>query len=95
MVLLRFPIAALFFLIVSFIFFVIWLIMTYMLSVFNDNLSPLGSSLSVAHNASFQNILVQVNMAFGVICVLFFVMGIILVFVLESWSDEPEYYYRK
>ena len=93
---LKFPILAIFFLCISFIFFIIWLVMTYLLNTIRDTLQPLGSTITnSADNASFQNILTEVPMAFGIICCIFFVVGIILIFVLDSWSDEPEYYYRE
>jgi len=35
------------------------------------------------------------NTAFGVISAIFFVTGIIAIFVLDSLSDDPELYYRR
>jgi threonine/homoserine/homoserine lactone efflux protein len=59
-------------------------------------LAPMGSTITNAtDNATFQGILNDIPMAFGIICAIFFVTGLVLIFVLESWSDEPEYYYRQ
>lgn len=91
----RFPIAAIMFLVASFVFFIIWIIITYFISVTYNALSPLSSTINVADQSSFLDDLGMIQMAFGIICVLFFIFGIILIFVLESWSDEPEYYYRQ
>jgi len=91
---LRFPIVALFFLCISFIFFIIWLVSTFVLDTFYNTLSPMGSSLGTNANASFQSNISSISMAFGVICCIFFIVGILLIFILDSWSDEPEQYYR-
>jgi hypothetical protein len=92
---LRFPIVALLFICLSFAFFIIWAVMSYVLSIMHDTLSPMGASFGNAtDNATFQNILTEIPAAFGIICVIFFVTGLVLIFVLDSWSDEPEYYYR-
>ena len=91
----KFPLAAIFFLVASFIFFIIWVVMTFMLSTVYGALSPLGSGFSVADNTSYMNDISTVQFAFGFLCLLFLIVGIILIFVLESWSDEPEYYYRQ
>jgi hypothetical protein len=91
----KFPIAAIMFLVASFIFFILYVVMTFLLSTVYGVLSPLGSSFSVADNASYMSDISTVQFAFGFICVLFLIVGIILIFVLESWSDEPEYYYRQ
>jgi hypothetical protein len=90
----KFPLAAIMFLAASFIFFVIWAVMTFFLSTVYGVLSPLSAGFSTSDNASYMNDLSTVQFAFGFICVLFLIVGIILIFVLESWSDEPEYYYR-
>jgi hypothetical protein len=91
----KFPVSALFFVITSFIFFICWVVTTFIVNAFHDALQPLGSSLSAARQASFNDIMVTLPWAFGFLCALFFIVGIILVFVLESWSDEPEFYYRQ
>ena len=90
----RFPLAALLFLVASFIFFVIWAVSTYMLSAVSDAMNPMSSMLSAEGAASFTGMLDLLSVAFGIICVIFFVAGILLFFFLESVSDEPEYYRR-
>lgn len=90
----KFPLAAIMFLAASFIFFIIWAVMTFFLSTVYSVLSPLGTGFSSSDNTSYMNDLSTVQFAFGFICVIFLIVGIILIFVLESWSDEPEYYYR-
>lgn len=89
----RFPIAAIMFLAAAFIFFIIWAVMSFFLSTVYDTLSPLAT-FSATDNAAYLNDLSSIQFAFGILCVIFLIVGIILIFFLESWSEEPEYYYR-
>ena len=88
----RFPAAALFFVIACFIFFVLWATSSLLLSEVSGAMQPLAYKLSTSNYSDMLNML---PWAFGIICAIFFVMAIIVVFILESLSDEPEiYYYR-
>ena len=89
----RFPAAALFFVIACFIFFVLWAVSSYMIGVTADAMSPLAENLE---SDNYSNMLGMLQWAFGIICAIFFVCAILVIFVLESLSDEPEYYeYRR
>ena len=88
----RFPLAALFFLVMSFIFFCIWAVTSYLLSTVGDAISPLSTEFMSSSQGSFITLL---PMAFGIICALFFLIGILLIFVLDSLADEPEMYWRE
>ena len=88
----RFPLAALFFLITSFIFFVSWAVTSYLLSSVSDAMSPLAATLS---SSGATEIISMLPTALGIICAIFFITGILLIFVLDSWSDEPEMYWRR
>jgi len=83
----RFPLAALFFLIASFIFFCLWAIMSYYLDTIQDALLPTAPADAI----SILNLLPN---AFGVICAVFFIAGILIFFVMDALADEPETYYR-
>jgi len=87
----RFPLAALFFLIGSFIFFCFAGFSYFLITNIDDALSPLGA----AYDSTYQNIVTILPTAFGIIAALFFVAGILLIFILDSLQDEPEYYYRQ
>lgn len=87
----RFPLAALYFVIASFIFFVLWAVSSLLLSEVASVMQPFASKLSTDN---YSNMLGMLPWAFGIICAIFFVTGIILVFVLDSLGDEPEMYYR-
>lgn len=85
---LRFNIAALFFICVGFGFFVCWAVLSFMLDTIADVLVPDANPSAVA-------IIEQLPVAFGIICAIFFVTGILLIFVLDSLADEPEMYWRR
>lgn len=89
----RFPAAAIFFVIACFIFFVLWAVSSFFIAETVGVMSPLADQLETDN---YSNMLGMLQWAFGIICAIFFVSAIIAVFVLESLSDEPEYYeYRR
>lgn len=72
----------------GFIFFALWAILSRYLGAVYDALytdAPAGA----------QSIMDLLPTAFGVLCALFFVVGIVLFFVMESLADEPEMYWRR
>ena len=91
----RFPLAALFFVISGFIFFVCWAVASFLMTTVSDAMTPFASNLSTAGAAGTINTISLLSTAFGILCALFFIIGIVLIFVLDSWSDEPEMYWRR
>ena len=87
----RFPIAALFFLVSSFIFGVCWAVSAYLISIVHGGMAPLAERLG---STPYDNMLGFLPWAFGIICAIFFITGILMIFLLDSLSEEPEYYYR-
>lgn len=83
----RFSIAALFFMIGSFIFFICWAVGSLVLDEFYDALAPSAP-------AGALDIIGLLPVAFGVISAIFFVAGLLVIFVLDSLADEPEMYWR-
>lgn len=83
----RFSVAAMFFLIGSFIFGVFWSVISYL----HDEIN---SALAGSANANAQNLIDMMQTGFGIFCALFFIVGILLIFVLDSMADEPEVYWR-
>ena len=88
----RFPLAALFLIIVSFSFFCAWAVTSYMLDAVATAMTPFATELG---EASYTNLLTLLPWAFGIICVIFFVSAILLIFFLDATADEPEMYYRR
>lgn len=87
----RFPLAAVLFIVASFIFFTFFAVSFYFMTTVDtaiDNLSP-------GYDSTFQSLVDLLPTAFGVIGVIFFIVGILLIFVLDSLRDEPEYFYRR
>ena len=82
----RFSISAIFFIIAAFIFFVIYAVGSRLLQVVADALIPYAPTEA-------DRIITLLQNGFGVIAVLFFIIGIVLIFVLDSFADENEYYY--
>ena len=87
----RFPLAAMLFLISSFIFFVSWAVSSYLITTVDDALSPLSTGFSTS---GFADVVTLLPWAFGILCAIFFIAGILLIFVLDSLADEPEMYWR-
>lgn len=88
----RFPLAAIGFLVASFIFFVLWAVASYLMTTTVDAFTPLAANLG---NATFTGYLTLLPGALGVLCAIFFFSGILAIFIVDSLSDEPEYYYRE
>lgn len=84
----RFPIAALLFVIASFIFFVLYATGEKLLDSMVTALLPTAPTEAAA-------IINNIQTAFGIIAALFFCVGIILIFVLDSLADEEEYYWEE
>jgi len=87
----RFPLAALFCVIVSFIFFVVWAVSSYLITVVQEAMTPHAVTLG---SSSYSNLLTLLPYAFGIICLLFFIFGIVLFFILDATAEEPEMYWR-
>jgi len=84
----RFPLAALLFIVASFIFFVIYATATKLLTEVANALMPTAPTEAV-------NLITLLQNAFGIISALFFVIGIILIFILDATADEQEMYWRE
>jgi len=92
----RATLAAIFFIISGFIFFVFWAVSTFIISTFYDTMEPIGKDqITGWMNPEYMNIINQLQPAFGVICALFFLVGILLLFAMRALASEDEYYYVK
>ena len=86
----RFPLAALFFIVASFIFFICFAVSFFLMDAVSTGVSSIDSGLP----AEYQAIKTLLPSAFGIIGCIFFVSGLLLIFILDSLSDEPEMYWR-
>ena len=87
----RWPLASLFLIIGSFIFLVMFAVSSLLLTEVGDALEPYSSDL----DATFAEELSFLPTAFAIVAAIFFVTGILLIFILDSLSDEPEMYWRR
>jgi len=85
---LRFSIASLFFVCLGFVFFALW-------AFFSMFLNEIYTALYPTAPTGAMHTLDLVPTAFGVICAIFFVTGILLIFILDSFAEEPEMYWRR
>lgn len=83
----RFPIAALLLVVTGFIFLAFFAVGSLLLTEMDDALDPTGLDGQFAYEVDI------IIAAFGIIGAIVIVMAIII-FVIESLSDEPEYYWR-
>ena len=84
----KFPVAALFLIIAGFMFLAFFGVGSLLLSEMDDALDPTGLDGQFSYEVDI------IITAFGVISAILLVMAVV-VFVVESMSDEPEYYYRR
>jgi Na+/proline symporter len=87
----RFAVTAVLFIIAMFSFFIGYAVSSFVLDSFYDALEPHANQLSTS-NAKDDMILIKTG--FGVICSFISVL-IIVVFILDTLSDEPEMYWRE
>lgn len=87
----RFPIAAVMFVVASFIFFILFAVSSMLMTEVGDALDNVDDGLP----SDYTNLRNLIPAAFGIIGAIFFVTGILLIFFLESTSDEYEYYPRR
>ena len=87
----RLPISALMFLVSSFLFFVGWAVSSYFLNAVVEAMAPHYAKLGEPVLTGYLTLLPS---ALGVLCAIFFVTGILLIFVVDALADEPEMYYK-
>lgn len=83
----RFSLASLFFIIAGFIFLALWGFFSFLHEQIFDALTPTAPTEAIG-------IFTLLGDAFGVLCAIFFITGIVLFFVLDSLADEAEMYWR-
>jgi len=83
----RFPRAAIIFLITAFAFFVMWAATSRLISEISDGVDPFDDSLG----GTYDDEKALLPTAFGIISAIFFVMTVIA-FIIDSLGEEYEYY---
>lgn len=85
----RWSIATITFFVTAFIFFIFFTISSLLLSETMSAMSPFYAMLGDSTLNYYQTLLPT---AFGVICVIFFVAGILVYYFIDATSDESDYY---
>jgi len=87
----RFAISSIILVAVTFILFVIYAVMSFILWALEDELTPLANNLDATSRAMFLNEISQIQLAFGVCFVLLFAITIV-VFIVDNLRTEPDSY---
>jgi hypothetical protein len=85
----RFPLASIFFIIASFVFFMCWSVGTFVIDEIGGGLDDTALPSEYQDTKS----LLSTN-TFGILSAIFFVIGILSIFLLDALADEPELYWR-
>ena len=86
----RFPRAAIIFLVTAFVFMFMWGVSTRMITEFRDAVDPFDDNLG----STYDDEVSIIPVAFGVISAFMFVM-VVVVFFLDALGEEYEYYPRR
>jgi len=92
----RFPLAAVLLIVISFVFFIIWAIMSFVLGVFSDMVTSNPGVMDASGQAHVANIASLLVTAFGVISLVLFVAGILAFFFFDTFKEkQDEFYYEQ
>ena len=86
----RFPLAAVALLVISFVFFIIWAVISFVLSTIVGVFLPMSGDMDAASAAGFSGELNLLSTAFGVFCIIFFVAGILVFFFFDVFKQEDD-----
>jgi phosphatidylglycerophosphatase A len=86
----RFPVAAVLLLVVSFVFFIIWAIMSFVLSVVSDMVTTNPGVLGADGQAAVSNIATMLTTAFGVISLVLFIAGVLAFFFFDTFKEKQD-----
>jgi hypothetical protein len=92
----RFPVAAVLLLVVSFVFFIIWAIMSFVLSVFSDMVTTNPGVLDATGQAAVSSTASMLTTGFGVISLVLFIAGVLAFFFFDTFKEQQdEVYYER
>ena len=92
----RFPVAAVLLLVVSFVFFIIWAVMSFVLSVFSDMVTTTSGTLDATGQAAVSSTASLLTTGFGVISLVLFIAGVLTVFFFDTFKEQQdEVYYER
>jgi hypothetical protein len=92
----RFPVAAVLLLVVSFVFFIIWVVMSFILSVFSDMVTSNPGVLDSTGQIAVSSTVSLLSTGFGFISLVLFIAGILTVFFFDTFKEkQDEVYYEE
>ena len=86
----RFPLAALALIVIGFVFFIIWAVISFVLSTISGVFLPMAGDMDSVSAAGFSGELSLLSTAFGVFCIIFFVAGILVFFFFDVFKQEED-----
>ena len=86
----RFPVAAVLLLVVSFVFFIIWAIMSFVLNVVSDMVTTNPGILGADGQAAVSNTANLLTTAFGVISLILFIAGVLVFFFFDVFKEKQD-----
>jgi type II secretory pathway component PulF len=89
----RFPLAAIALIIISFVFFIIWAVMSFVLNVFKEIVTGTSGTLDAAGQAAVTSESNLLTYAFGIISLVLFIAGILVVFFFDTFKEEQDVVY--
>lgn len=84
----RFPRAAIWFVIAAFVFLIMFGVSSRIITEFTNAVDPFDDNLG----ATYQEEIALIPYAFAIISAILFVCGIIIVFFMDALGEEYEYY---
>ena len=86
----RFPLAAIILIVISFVFFIIYAVMSFVLSVVSDMVTSNPGVLDATGQAAVASESNLLATAFGVIGLVLFIAGILVVFFFDTFKSEQD-----
>ena len=84
----RFAFSSIFCIITGFVFLLMWGVTSYFLNEVKDAMTPYLTG------TTYSNYITLIPTAFGISAALFFIVGIVLFFIVDTMSEDYEGYYR-
>jgi hypothetical protein len=89
----RFPLAAVVLIVLSFVFFIIWAVMSFVLNVVKEVVTGTSGTLDAVGQAAVTSESNLLTVAFGVIALVLFVAGILVFFFFDVFRKETDVVY--
>lgn len=89
----RFPLAAVILIVLSFVFFIIWAVMSFVLDVVSDVVTADTGVLDAVGQAAVAGLVDLLTVAFGVFSLVLFIAGILVFFFFDVFKTDSDVVY--